>query len=296
MPHPPVFPLVRRVREAAEVEALCEPHQPAALLVSSPLGEIGAAARTACWAVGRPGDELGVLTTVRVHPRLTTASLLLHDPSAAGGLAALVRRSGAARLVGGAVHVDPLAALIPGARVTPLEMLARRDLPPARGGWRERGRVARPDDVEAIVTLYRAFPYEPMSGTRLEQTIAELVRQRRVVVAVDDDGVVVAAQRVEARSRGWDLWAGLTVTPEHRGKGFSRVVDGWAWETSRRAGRGTAGVRAPTNSVPHDVDGLLTIPWSEARLPVAPPLPRRAVRYARRRFRRAAVGAATSGP
>jgi hypothetical protein len=87
------------------------------------------------------------------------------------------------------------------------------------------------------------------------------------VVAVED-GVVVGAQRVEARSRHWDLWAGLTVPPEHRGRGLSRVVDAWARETSRLAGRGTAGVRSPTNRVPHEPPGLLTVPWVEVRVPL----------------------------
>lgn len=284
---------VRRVRDGAEVEDLCAGHQPVAVLVSSPTNEPGADAR--CWVVGPPAEPTGILTAVRVRPGLVTASALLLDGDGDGdgdaatvaALGRLVRRSGATRLVGGADHVGPVAERLAEARSTPLEMLARRQDAPLPGDWRDRGRVARPADEPALVDLYRRFELEALAADRLPAAVAGLIAQRRVVVAVDGD-VVVGAQRIEARSRRWDLWAGLSVPPEHRGRGLSRVVDAWAREVSRTAGRGTAGVRAPTNRVPHDVPGLVVHPWAEVRLP-SPALRRRARRWAGRQARRVGV-------
>jgi hypothetical protein len=275
-------PPVRRVRDGIEVEDRCAPHEPLGILVSSPLHELGARAR--CWAVG---DD-ALLTVVRVRPGLVTASVVLGDPAAASAVAGLVRRSGANRLIGGAEHVDPVAALVPGTRTAPLDLLARRRNVPLTGAWRDRARVARPEDVPALVALYRRFELENLAPERLDATLAGLVAQRRVVLAVED-GEVVAAQRIEARSRHWDLWSGLTVAVEHRGKGLSRVIDLCSRETSLAAGRGTAGVRAPTNHVPHRADGLATHPWREVRIPPSTALPRRARRWAGRQARRAGI-------
>ncbi len=286
-------PPVRRVRAAAAVEDLCAGHQPLALLVSSPLAEPGAERRARCWVVGAPGAEQGVLTAVRVRPGLVIGSALLlgDDPQVAPALAALARRAGVGRLLGGVDHVGPIAGAVAGARPTPLEMLARTQADPPGGAWRERGRVAGPDDVPALVALYRRFELEILDPGRLEEAVGGLVARRRVVVAVED-GTAVAAMRVEARSPRWDLWAGLTVPPEHRGRGLSRVVDAWARELSRVAGRGTAGVRAPTNAVPHDVPGLVAHPWLEVRLP--PTIVRRRARQARRLVRSRVPGAGAS--
>ena len=279
------------MRDGAEVEDLCQLHQPVALLVTSPLLEEGTGHRTRCWAVGDPGRELGLLTVVHVAQSLAVASALVLDPAAAPTLATLLRRSGAVRLVGGADHVDSVARHVAGAQTTALELLARRTVIPPQPGWQARTRVAGPDDVPALVALYRRFELEGLAPAVLERSMAGLVRQQRVVVATDG-GEVVAAMRVEARSRHWDLWGGLTVPTEHRGKGLSRVVDARAWAVSVSAGRGMAGVRALTNHVPHEQAGITAHAWHEVRIPVDPSVPRRARRWARRQARRTGLGGA----
>lgn len=285
-------PSVRRVRDGAEIEDLCEAHQPLALLVSSPVNEVDGRERARCWVVGERGAELGAVTAVQVRPGTVTASALLLDPDAAPTLASLVRRAGASRLSGGAAHVGPIAERIPGATTHPLELLgapprskqAPRSVDGLQPDVRARARTARADDLPALVALYEQFPLEFIDPAELAAVLAGLVQQHRVLVVVAD-GRIVAAQRVEARSRHWNLWGGLTIAPEDRGQGYSRWLDRWAGELGRIENRSAAGVRAPSNGVPHPLEGMVVEPWLEVVVPVAPTFAHRAERWARRQAR-----------
>ncbi|MGN6696033.1 MAG: hypothetical protein ACTHN0_17780 [Aquihabitans sp.] len=278
------MPLVRRVRDAAEVEDRCAAHQPVAILVSSPLGEVGFQRRTRCWAVDEGTETIGLLTTARLQPGITTASAVAFDPSAAEPLADLVRRARVTHLVGGRDHVGPVAARFSGARSYDLELVGRVAQPlPSQP--EARARVATVDDLPVLVDLYRNFELEPLADDLLREALDALVHQHRVVVAMADDGSIQAAMRVEARTRRWDLWGGLTVARAFRGQGLSRTADRGASELSWTAGRGTAGIRSALNHVPHDVPDYQVHPWTEVRIPVPPALPKRARRWATRQLR-----------
>lgn len=280
------------MRDGAEIEELCEAHQPLALFVSSPMNEATSHLVTRCWTVGSPGAELGAVTAVRLGPGLVSASAVLLDPAGAQALADLVRRAGARRMSGAADHVGPIVEVIPGSSALPLEIvgIARPDLPgnrradPLRQDWRDHVRVARAGDVTALVGLYRQFPLEFLGPSQLQPALEALVREHRVLV-LEADGAIVGAQRVEARSKRWNLWSGLTVLPEHRGRGLSRWIERCTREMGEVQGRGNVGVVAPTNPSSYEVSTLVSHPWLEVRLPVVPSLPARGRRWARRQVR-----------
>ncbi|MGN6695043.1 MAG: hypothetical protein ACTHN0_12790 [Aquihabitans sp.] len=285
-------PPIRRVRDGAEIEDLCEPHQPVALLVSSPVNEASKHLKARCWVVGPPGAELGAVTTTQLRPDLVAASALVLDPDAAPVLADLVRRSGATRLSGGADHVGPIADLIPGSAAFPLQMLgvehqalpASRAADPDAGGWPRWARPATEGDLPVLVDLYQQFPLEFLDGDRLALALRHLVREHRVFV-IEVDGVVVGAQRIEAQARRWNFWGGVTIPPEHRGQGLSRWLHRCGDQRSEVDGRGNAGVVAPTNPIDYVGDGMISEPWLEVRLPVVPSVCARGKRWTRRQVR-----------
>lgn len=276
-------PTIRRVRDGAAIEDLCGPHQPQAILVSSPPNEIDGRDRTRTWVVGSPGVEQGAVTTVRVGRGLVTASALLLQPEGAAPIAELIRRSGAAVVSGAADHIGPVAEHLPVASTRSLELLCSTavGLPQA---WPDRVRVAVTSDIPELVALYRDFSLEYLDPGSIEPVVEALVRQRRVL-AVEVDGRIVAAQRIEARSRHHDLWAGLTVHPDHRGRGLSRRLDRAARELARIENHLASGVRAPTNGVPHSANAVASLPWIEVRLLRTPSVSDRARRWAIRQVR-----------
>jgi hypothetical protein len=205
------------------------------------------------------------------------------DPAAAPVIGRLLRGAGAAHLVGAADHVEAVAATWGGEPRLRMPMLVMPadSMPP--GGLDPRTRIARVEDVPAIVALYERFELEMLPhGRALAGAVEGLVRRLRVAVAVED-GEVLGVIRSEARTRRWDWWSGHSVPPEHRGRGLGRALENQAWALSSTAGRRGAAAVAPSNPMPRQGPLDAGTTWAEAAVPSAP---EGAVDRARSRARR----------
>jgi GNAT superfamily N-acetyltransferase len=285
----PAPPPLRTPRSVLELVELCERDEPASIMVAGPANEVGRGRSVRSWIVGAPGEECGAATLVRVRPELWVASAVAFGPEAVPVLADLVRAEPVRRLVGTADHILPIAARWGGEAAARLPLALGDDHGPP--SLDPRTRLARIEDVDAVVRLYRRFELEFLPLTDLRRLVDRLVRSQRVVVA-DIDGGIVGVVRCEARTRRWDWWSGLSVIPEHRGTGLGRALENRAWALTVAAGRRSAGAVADINPVPLQATVGRGTDWVEVAVPAARPstVPRvwAGARRRRRKLMRAA--------
>ncbi|QXC63561.1 GNAT family N-acetyltransferase [Aquihabitans sp. G128] len=275
----------RVVDDLADLGALAGRHDPAAILISGAVAEPALAGRVRAWAVGPPGEELGVAAAIEVTPGRWTASVLCLDPRAAPVLARVLVASPARWLSGTAAHVEPVLAQWPGSTALRLPLRSSNHEEVVRFPEHDpRIRPAGPGDVAALVRLYGSSDLE-LLGPALGEAVERLVADHRVVLA-EVGGELVGAIRCELRSPRYDWWSGLWVAPEHRRTGLATALHRRAGEVSVALGRRAVGAAAPSNHMVPRHQPAEDV-WLEAAVPAPPPSWRaRARRKARRTWRR----------
>ncbi len=110
-----------------------------------------------------------------------------------------------------------------------------------------RVRLASDSDLEELFALYERFELDPFpTRVRVRRYLKEAFRRGPVVVATEN-GRIVGAIRVDARSPRYLLWGGLTVHPEYRRRGIGNDLVAACRAVTKVMGLGVCGVRAATN-------------------------------------------------
>jgi GNAT superfamily N-acetyltransferase len=271
----------RRITDPAEVADLVHRLEPRSIQLSAALNEHGVGWKHRLWAIEDATSEVCALVSVSrwVRDRWQASPLIL-DSQAGPAAAAIIDRSPAWGVVGALQDVKPvfahltrrvdreprLMAFFSGA--APIPEVEYDD---------PRIRFATKRDLANLYALYEAFEADAIpTRPRVKAFIRECLARGPLLVAADN-GVMVGALRIDARSPDYLLWGGLTVVPESRGKGIANSLVMTAIRRTRDLEIGACMVRATTNPMsyrqlePGIAMGVLEADiWSEVAL--RPPL------------------------
>lgn len=237
----------------AEVLAIARPLLPHTFNVVADLEGTGAARRTRQWVLAADGEVRGaVILSERCRGRWEASPILL-DSRAAPVAARLIDRSPAWEVGGAAAHMEPI---IPWLRRNQRRAPIRTEFyevtsMPAELPQASRCRLARLDDLDALVELYRSYELGriPTVG-RWREYLGRLLVSRPLLVA-EVDGRVVGATTCPYRTATHDMWSDLTLLPDFRGQGLGYDLGVAMFRTTLDSGRIFCGVRAPSNPLTH---------------------------------------------
>lgn len=244
---------VRRTRDAREVIALAEPHEPRSTVLLDPVIERGIGRGVHAWVATLPGGRPGaVLVTFRLCRDRWFATPLVIDEAAAPAIARRVDRSPAYQLVGTAGNVAPVVKHLRRAG-TVVEMpysafrADQETIEKLTLVLDDNTRMASPADLEELVAVYRDYELDFFTTEpRLRTHLRTALRGRRISV-VEHDGRIVGAFRAEWMSRRFVHWGGLTVLPEYRGRQLAWPVSLRAMVFTAFGGCGLAFTQHPSN-------------------------------------------------
>ncbi len=140
-----------------------------------------------------------------------------------------------------------------------------------------RIRAATRSDLPALYALYEAFEADAIpTRPRVRRYVRECLARGPLLVATQDDEIV-AALRVDCRSRDFLMWGGLTVEPGCRGQGIGLSLAMSAICETRDLELGACMIRGTTNPMSYrqlapgiEMGALEAELWTE--IPLRPPL------------------------
>jgi hypothetical protein len=244
---------VHPATEVAALLGLLEPYEPLSSLAIGPLADYGLGRNVRAWVADGPdGSTGGVLVLWRMCRDRWRAMVWLFDPSGAEPLGKQLDRSPAHAVIGLHDHVGPVLEHTSRTRlVQELPLWAGRPMDTDEMLADERARLATPEDLEALVEVYRTYELDPFPTVpRLRGYLREMLAMGRPIVVVEQDGRVVGAIRCDARTERWLFWNAAGVLPEYRGRGLSWSMTWRLVAVTKELGRGIVTSRAPTNPVP----------------------------------------------
>jgi len=239
-----------RCTDPARAARLLEPWEPRTIELAAALQEHAIGPRHRLWIIESvDGNSIGAVSFIRAARDLWYAAPFLRDERAARTVAAQIDASSAWAVVGTLDDVGPLFPLLERRKRDPGVngfFSGPAPLPdPGRGD--PRIRHARHADFEELLQLFLRYELDPLPTVpRVKRFLEECLARGPLPVAIDQ-GRIVGAVRMDARSRHYVLWGGQTVLPSHRDRGLGAGLMLAAIETSRQLGLGACGVRADTN-------------------------------------------------
>jgi N-acetylglutamate synthase-like GNAT family acetyltransferase len=242
-----------RSTEPAEIMRLCAVREPATTLLMDAVRRRPLGPGQRAWVVDGPRGVAAVLVVDRLCFDRWFAWPVLFDAEAAAVVAELVDSSRAWAAEGAEADVVPLipslrrgareAVLLPFFEGTRLVDEATPD------SVDHRTRIATRSDLDRLVDLYRGWELG------MVPTVPRLRRYLRVqigrgpVIVLEERGRLLAAAYAEARSERYMSWTGLTVHPEHRGRGLGPALFALAALIAKQSGLQVCTVWSRSNEV-----------------------------------------------
>ena len=241
----------RRVTDRLEIAELVTEHEPRSIHLSSALHEGGLDRRHRMWILENEQAEVRGLVSVSqwVRDRWQAAPLIL-DPEAGPMAASLIDRSPAWAVLGAVEdtqHVFPHLARRVDRAPRLMAFFSGAAPIPEFDYDNPQVRQANESDLSDLYALYEAFEADAIpTRPRMRKYVRQCLARGPLLVATID-GTVIAAVRVDSRSRNYLMWGGLTVEPSFRSEGVALSLVMTAICESRDLKMGACMIRGTTN-------------------------------------------------
>jgi hypothetical protein len=241
---------MRRWRDVAEMVEVLEPLEPATTLVLAPAIGHSPSPTFRAWRFDdAEGHLLAVLCATHTCLDRWEAAVVELAPGARPALRRAVQRSPIRRIIGRSGLLHDL--LDGSSRLRTFAEARFFDHPPPASDVGEpdpRVRVAVSGDIPELVRLY-VEARQDLAPTyrRLTRFIERQVTSGGVLVLLGDAGEILAATRIDYRSRRYGWLSAEYVRADHRGQGLSWPITNGTLRLLRGWGLGLSGAMADTN-------------------------------------------------